>query len=226
VSGSRRGNDQLREQLEAMDDSLRAFEDPPVDEAPGLRLMAETLPERRSHIRDQIRKNETCSLQLRLVNAAVDDEAVAADVIADLVAAVSRATVDTGTALAARWQTSPAAHELDAALRLYVRKVDIGSTSTIEMSRRPGPIDAQLADPDAGVPLVEIAAATVSRVLADFCNGSSPDVGATLREPLAQLAGALLRAGAVLRWSLEPFVLDDIELEVTQTDAQRLLQLE
>lgn len=219
------GTQQLRAQLEAMKESLRAFDDPIVDQTPGLRLMHHTLRERESHIEGQIRKNETCSIELALAGAAKDGQAIPVSLVALLLQAVDAAVAAAASDLASQWPAPPPPEAVAEAVALQLAEFTIdGDEVTLLLTRTPGALASQLAAPADGVPLVEQAAASVSATLAHMAQGHhDPElpeaVSARLRE-----AGRLLAAHPVtLRWSLEPFHLKSVELEIDRVAAQRLI---
>ena len=214
------GDEQLREQLETMRKSLRVFDHPIVEEMPGLRLMHESLKEREQHIADQIAKNETCTIELTLANAAHGHDAVPATLVAYVLDAVSAAVQEAGLDRAAAWSAPPAPTDLVVALSCHVQSLEIdGDDATITVSRPPGPVAAQVADPDSGAPLFEHAAADAFAVVA-----GEERVPEHLRSSLRGLAEAVEGGELILRWSLEPFALEAAEGSLDQTAAQRLAQ--
>ena len=214
------GDEQLREQLETMRKSLRVFDHPIVEEMPGLRLMHESLKDREQHIANQIAKNETCTIELTLANAAHGHDAVPATLVAYVLDAISAAVQEAGLDRAARWAAPPAPTDLVVALTCHVQSVEVdGEDATITLTRPPGPVAAQVADPESGAPLFEHAAAEVVDIVA----GDDP-VPEHLRSALRGLAEAVEGGELVLRWSLDPFALDEAEGELNQTAAQRLAQ--
>ena len=214
------GDEQLREQLETMRKSLRVFDHPIVEEMPGLRLMHQSLKEREQHIAEQIAKNENCAIDITLSNAAHGHSAVPATLVAYVLDAVAAAVQEAGLHRTADWAAPPAATDLVVALTCHVQQLAIdGDDATITLCRPPGPVAAQVADPDSGVPLFEHAAADVFAVL----DGNEPVPG-HLHSALRGLAEAVEGGELVLRWSLDPFILDDAEGALDQTGAQRLAQ--
>ena len=213
------GHEQLCEQLEELRKSLRAFEHPIVEEVPGLRLMQDTLKERASHIADTIRKIETCSIEITLEGAVADGEAVPATLLAYVLDAVAAAVEAAGLDRASRWDPRPADTDVVAALACHVEQISIdGNDAVVMLSRPPGPIAAQLADPESGAPLFEHAA------LDAFAISDNDDeaVPHHLVPALHGLADAVTGARFALRWSITPFALDEAEGFLDQTHAQRL----
>lgn len=211
------GNEQLREQLDALRKSLRAFEHPVVEELPGLRLMHETLKERESHIADQILKNETCAIELTLERAVHDGKAVPATLLAYVLDAVAAAVEAAGLDRASRWSAAPARTDVVAALACHVEDLSIDDDSAvIKITRPPGPVSTQLADPDSGAPLFEHAALDAFEFVDD------KTVPAHLVPALHGLAEAVAGGEIALRWAIQPFVLDAADGFLDQTHAQRL----
>ena len=214
------GDEQLREQLETMRKSLRVFDHPIVEEMPGLRLMRESLKEREQHIANQINKNETCTVELTLANAAHAHGAVPATLVAYVLDAVSAAVQEAGLDRAAAWSAPPAPTDLVTALSCHVQSLEIdGDDATITLSRPPGPVAAQIADPDSGAPLFDHAAQEVFEVVT-----GDEQVPEHLRSSLRGLAEAVEGGELILRWSLDPFDLEAAEGSLDQTAAQRLAQ--
>ena len=213
------GNEQLREQLETMRKSLRAFEHPVVEEVPGLRLMHETLRKREQHIAQTIEKNETCTIELTLEGAAHAGKVVPATLVAYLLDAVAAAVEAAGLARAATWESAPARTDVVAALACHVQSLEVdGDNATITLSRPPGQLAAQLADPESGAPLFEHAAIDAFHSSED---GDDP-IPPHLVPALHGLAEAVSGGEFALRWFISPFVLDEAEGFLDQTHAQRL----
>ena len=213
------GTRQLREQLTTLTASLRAFDDPTVDDVPGLRLMRDTLRRRRAHIEQTIAKNETCAVELVLAGAGVRGEAVPATLLSDVLAAVESAVQQAAAAHVAGWDEPPAASVLADAVAMHVTSVEADEDVALLLTRRPGPLDAQLAGPD-GVPVVEHAAAAVTAALRTATAGETGAAG----EGLRSLAGVLAPAGVVLHWQLQPAVVDEQTVTVDAAGWQRLLR--
>ena len=213
------GNEQLREQLEAMRKSLRAFEHPAVEEIPGLRLMHETLKERESHIADQILKNETCAIELTLEGAVHEGNAVPATLLAYVIDAVAAAVEAAGLDRASRWAAAPAGTDIVAALACHVKEFSVqGHDASVVLTRPPGPIATQLADPESGAPLFEHAALDAF----SFSGDDTDTVPRHLVPALHGLAEAVTGSAFALRWEISPFVLDPADGFLDQTHAQRL----
>ncbi len=212
------GNEQLREQLTELRNALRAFENPIVEEVPGLRLMHEALQEREQHIASTIAKNETCSMELTLEGAARAG-AVPATLVAYLLDAVAAAVEAAGLQRASTWQSPPADTDVVAAVACHVTQIAMdGDDASITITRPPGAVAAQLADPGSGAPLFEHAAVEAFR----FSGDDEDTVPPHLVPALHGLAEAVAGGEFALRWSISPFVLDPAEGFIDQTHAQRL----
>lgn len=212
------GDEQLREQLEAMRTSLRAFEHPIVDEVPGLRLMHESLKERQQHIADTIAKNETCHIELKLAGAVHGGKAVPATLVAYVLDAVAAAVEAAGLERASHWSSPPASTDLIVALACHVEELSVDDDeAALKLSRPPGAVAAQIADPDSGAPLFEHAAVDAFEAL-----GGDAAVPQHLVPALHGLAESVSGGEFVLRWSVEPFKLDSVEGELDQAGALRL----
>ena len=217
------GNDQLRAQLKTMRESLRAFEDPVVEDVPGLRLMHETLRERERHIAEQILSNETVSLDLTIRGGAVGGEAVPASVVVILLAALRDAARVAGRAIVADWDVIPGDDEVAAAVEPHLAdsEADDGDV-IIHLTRPPGPLRAQLADPASGAPLAELAFAAVLQTLQRHTADTVLDVDgvAVALRPLAEL---LVSLPVTLELSTDPYVVEPSRVRVDRVGAQRLL---
>lgn len=212
------GNEQLRKQLETMEKSLRAFEHPVVEEVPGLRLMHESLRQRRQHIADTIAKNETCSIELTLAGAVHHERAVPATLVAYVLDAVAAAVEAAGLDRASAWDSAPAPTDLVVALACHVEAFDIDDEKAVlTLTRPPGALAAQLADPESSAPLFEHAAVDAFTAL-----GGDEPVPAHLVPSLHGLAESIAGGEFVLAWSVEPFVLEPIDGEIDQAAAMRL----
>ena len=217
------GTEQLREQLEALQSSLRAFEAPIVNDHPGLRLMAETLREREQHIRRQIDKNETCSISLVLRGAATDG-AAPADVLAAALTAVAAAVTAVAVTEAGGWEAPPPPATVAEAVTLHVRDLQIDDDVFVMLTRPPGPLAAQLAHPESAAPLSEHAMAKVTDLLAATAAGNAPDLSDEVAGALRALGELVVAAATVLEWQLEPFALEPQGVTLDQTAAQELLR--
>ena len=215
------GDEHLHEQLEQLTDSLRAFDDPFIDEVPGLRWMRDALQERKNHIESTIRGIETCSIELTLVDAAPHGDGVRLDFLLGLLGPVQDAVRAAGTAHVAGFATPPSKGDLATAFDLYVGEVSVDDDVTVELTRRPAEVATQLVDPDSGAPIVEHAGARVTQIVCAFAEGDA-DVPDELRRPLGAFAAALVAAPVVLRWSWQPFKLDEAECNLDRAAAQRL----
>lgn len=212
------GNDKLREQLETMHTALRAFEHPIVEEYAGLRLMRQSLKEREQHIAHNIEKNETCSIELTLAGGVHGHAAVPATLVAYLLDAVAAAVEAAGLRRASTWPAPPAATDLVVALTCHVQEISVeDDDAVLKLSRPPGAAAAQVADPESGAPLFEHAAVEAFAEL----TGDEP-VPRHLTPSLRGLAEAVSGGEFVLRWSVQPFLLDSAEGELDQTAALRL----
>ena len=216
------GTDQLREQLAAMQSSLQAFDAPVVDEHAGLRLMAETLREREAHIKEQIARNETCTITLTVRNVA-QDAAVPAALVASVITAVDAAVAAAAHAEVETWDEPPAAASVTAAVTLHLRDPEIGSDVALTLTRPPGPLAAQLAQPGSERPLADVVMSHVTDTLADVAAGAAPDVTEDLAQPLRALADLVITAGTVLQWRLEAYESDARSLTIDQPAAQRMV---
>lgn len=214
------GNEQLHQQLTALDKSLRAFEDPAVEEFAGLRLMHETLKERRQHIVGTITENETCTIELTLSGAAHGRTSAPATLVAYVLDAVAAAVEVAGLAHAADWTSPPAGTDLTIALSCHVKALSVdGDDVRITMTRPPGPVATQVADPDSGAPLFEHAALAAFTLLEDPGHPHVPD---HLAPSLHGLGEAISGGELVLEWQVAPFVLDAAAGTLDQAAAQRL----
>lgn len=213
------GYEQLCEQLDALRDSLRAFEHPIVEEVAGLRLMRDTLEERASHVADTIRKIETCSIEITLEGAVAEDKAVPATVLAYVLEAVAAAVEAAGLERASHWEPRPANTDVVAAVACHVEQMSIdGNEAVVLVSRPPGAVATQLADPESGAPLFEHAALDAF----SFASHDGEAVPHHLVPALHGLADAVSGSAFALRWSITPFVLDPADGFLDQTHAQRL----
>lgn len=217
------GTEQLREQLEALQSSLRAFEAPIVDDHPGLRLMAETLREREQHIQRQIDKNETCSISLVLRGAATGD-AAPVDVLVAALGAVAAAVTAVAMTEAAGWEVSPPAATVAEAVNLHVRDLQIDEDVSVMLTRPPGPLAAQLAHPGSPAPLSEQAMVKVTALLAAAAAGDAADLSDEVATALRGLGGLVVAAATVLEWQLEPYALEPESVTLDQAAAQELLR--
>lgn len=217
------GTEQLREQLAAMQASLRAFDAPVVDEHPGLRLMAETLREREEHIREQIDKNETCTITLQVGNVS-GDGAVPAGVVGALLAAVDTAVNVVAAVELAAWDPAPPASTAASAATLHLRELQIdGGDVTLTLTRPPGALDTQLTHPRAGAPFAEHVMSRVTDAVAAAADGDTADTPDDLDAPLQSLADVVVTTGTVLRWRLEPYLLEPCSITIDQAAAQRIV---
>lgn len=219
------GAEQLRAQLDAMRDALRAFQDPIVEEIPGLRLMHETLLQRERHIAEQISRNETASLTVTIHGAAVDAEAVPASVPVIVLAALRDAVRAAGRQIVSGWDVAPGDHDVAAAVEPHLAGSDItGDDVVLLLTRPPGPLRVQLLHPTTGVPVAETALATVLQTLqrrtADTSASEPGDAVTAALRPLAELLTSLPLA---LELSLDPYVIEPLHVEVDRSAAQRLL---
>ena len=213
------GVEQLKVQLEDMAEALRAFDDPLVNQVPGLRLMHQSLRERASHIREQIDKIETCSLSLTLVGAAVQDQAVDADSVAALLTALGAGVRAAALDHVSQWSVVPDADIVSQAVALHLAELTLeDGDASLLTTRRPGPLDAQLTDPGSGAPIVEHA---LSVVIHGLGGSATPDeVAAAIRPVAAWVAGG----ERVLKCELEPTVLKAAAVTVDRAAAQQLLE--
>lgn len=216
------GTQQLREQLDTMRASLRAFEHPAVEEMAGLRLMHETLREREAHIAQTIEKNETCSVEIRITRGGANGPATALPDVVGILDAVGVGIDTAGREHAAGWADA-ANIDLDAALTTHVAKVeaDDGATTAL-LTRPPGPLAAQPVDPDSGAPLYEHAAAIFLTAIRDTAAEDAKAPPPALTAVLKDLAAILTHSGVVLKITIEPYALDEDELTLDQSAAQRL----
>jgi hypothetical protein len=219
------GTQQLRKQLEIMRKSLRAFEDPIVEEIAGLRLMQETLKEREQHIAQTIRSNETTTLKITLDGAGVDDEAAPARFVSVLLDAIAAACNAAALDRAAQWDTPPSDPDVHAAVELFVVSFEVDdATAELSVTRRPGDVGAQLADPDSGAPLAELAMLAVLTTVQQCAVGDGPPDGAqAVAMALAPLAELLAASPVTATFELDPFVVEPLTVEVDRAGAQRLL---
>ena len=219
------GTEQLRKQLEIMRKSLRAFEDPIVEEIAGLRLMHETLRERERHIADTIRSNETTTLKITFDGAAIDDEAAPSQLVTVVLDAIRTATALAAVERAAMWDSPPSDADVQAAVELYVASLEIdGNAAKVTVTRRPGDVAAQLADPDSGAPLAELAMLAVLQTAQQCAAGDGPPESlqpvAVALVPMAQMLAA---APVTATFELDPFIVEPLTVTVDRPGAQRLL---
>ena len=212
------GVEQLREQLTAMGEALRAFDDPIVNQVPGLRLMHQTLKERQGHIEEQIQKNETCSLTLTLHDAAREGRGLpvgaALSVLDPLAAAVTAAAL----AHVSDWPNVPDEAVVAEAAELHLAELELDDNdATLLLTRRPGELRAQLSDPDSSAPVIEHALADVTRAL----NGEGGPAPAEAQ--IQALAAWVVDTGCVLTWEFSGYVLGSAESTLDRTRAQRLV---
>ena len=217
------GTEQLRKQLETMRESLRAFEDPIVEEIAGLRLMHETLREREQHIAQQIRKNETATLTVTIKGAAAEGEGVPATIVLLVLGALRNAVEVVAQGLTGGWAAVPAVEDVAAAVEPHLKECEIdGSDVSLTLIRPPGELSAQLADPDSAAPLAELAYAEVLRVIQRAAAGKADTEAATLAA-LRPLGDVLLSLPVVLELSLEPHIVKPVDVTLDRVGAQRLL---
>jgi len=213
------GVDQLKEQLEDMGEALRAFDDPLVNQVPGLRLMHQSLRERESHIREQIDKVETCSLNLTLAGAAVQDQGVDADGVAALLTALGAGVRAAALDHVSTWSIVPAAAIVTEAVALHLAELTLkDGNADLLVTRRPGPLDAQLTDPGSGSPVVEHALSTVVHGLGG--TEVPDDVAAAIRPIAAWVA----EGQRTLTVTLTPAALKPADVTVDRATAQQLLE--
>lgn len=216
------GTDQLREQLEAMRKSLRAFDHPAVEEIAGLRLMHDTLREREAHIAQSITKNETCSIELVVKGGGAAGPAGAVPALARLLLAMSAGLAATGAERAESLQAA-APPDLAAALTPHVAEVAVdGGDVTVLLTRPPGELAAQPVDPKTGAPLFEHAAVDFLEAVRAGSSPAGSDVSDVVLPALCQLADVVAGSGTVLDITVEPFALEQAEVSVNQAGAQRL----
>lgn len=214
------GNDQLREQLEAMHKALRAFDHPAVEEVAGLRLMHETLREREGHIAQQIRKNETCSIDLVLKGGGAGGPAGAIPEVTGVLDAVSDGIAAAG---GMRADAGAGKQDLRAALVPHVAQVSVEDGNvTMSLTRPPGALAAQPVDPDSGAPLFEHAAVDFVAALRAASTTGGDAVAEAVLPALCRLADVITGSGTVLEISVEPFALEEAQLTVNQAAAQRV----
>ena len=217
------GTERLREQLDAMQSSLRAFDAPVVDEHPGLRLMAKTLREREAHIRRQIERNETCTITLQLRGVG-EQGAVPAGVVGALLAAADAAVAATAAAELLAWDQAPGASTASAASTLHLREVQIDDDVTVTLARPPGPLAAQLAHPASQAPFAESVMAKATAHLVAAAEDAQESLPSELRDALHALADIVIETGSVLEWQLEPYALESRSVTLDQATAQRVLR--
>lgn len=216
------GTEKLREQLEAMRTSLRAFDHPAVEEIAGLRLMHGTLRERESHIAQSIVKNETCSIELVLKGGGAAGPAGAVPALAGVLLAVSAGLAAAGAERAEALQAA-APPDLVAALTPHVSQLSVEDGDvTVLLTRPPGELAAQPIDPNTGAPLFEHAAVEFLEALRAASAPGGETVSEAVLPALCQLADVVAGGGMLLDISVEPFALDEAEMSVNQAGAQRL----
>lgn len=216
------GTEQLREQLENMRKSLRAFDHPAVEETAGLRLMHETLREREGHIAQQIQKNETCSLELVLKGGGAGGPAGAVSQVTGILDAVAAGIAAAGVQRADA-KASGTGTDLEVALTPHVSNVEVdGGNVTMLLTRPPGALAAQPVDPETGAPLFEHAALDFIQALRSASTTDGGDVAEDVLPSLCQLAYVVTGSGTVLDITVEPFALDEAQLSVNQAAAQRV----
>lgn len=192
------GTATLHEELEALTSALRAFEDPVVDQLPGLRLMRESLREREAHIRAQITAAETCSLTLEIKGGPAAGGVLDAGFACHLLLAVQAGVTQAGRSLARHAAGMPDEDAVDAALGLYLAAVTpVGAQGavTLRLERRPGGLEGLLAAPGGESPLVDAAVESLVAALDDD-GPDGPDGPDEVAEAVAPL-GNLLAAHAL-----------------------------
>ena len=216
------GTEQLRQQLERMTDALRAFSDPIVEQTPGLRLMHETLQERKRHIAQQIRKNETAAVTIRISGDLVSDDGAPARLIAVVLAAVRDAAGELGVAIAADWDAGPAADEIRSAVEPHLKSLESNDDLMLLITRPPGALGTQLTEPETNAPLGEVVLHRLISDVALLVDGKdvSDVTGAAVR-PLAEL---LVASPLTVALSFSGHVLDPVDVTIDRAAAHRLLQ--
>ncbi|HVL99005.1 MAG TPA: hypothetical protein VM324_06920 [Egibacteraceae bacterium] len=198
------GRDKLREQLDAMAHALRAFDDPLVDEYPGLRLMKDVLGRRRQHIAGELDAAERCQLTLTVEAAG---EAVPVDVVVPLLAAVQE-TVRSFAEARAEGLPGVDADQARTAVALRVARWD---GPAVTLTGPDVPLPARVADPRSGITLMEVALGDLLDALQE---GDMP--------ALRALADLLAANPLTLTVSFSPVVGDDREVRLERRDAARL----
>ncbi|MPZ71735.1 MAG: hypothetical protein GEU74_00660 [Nitriliruptorales bacterium] len=219
------GNQQLRAQLDTMRESLRAFEDPIVEEIPGLRLMHETLRERERHIAEQIRRNETVSLEVIVHGAAADRQAVPASLAALVLTTLRDAVMAAALHLASQWEVTPADDVIAAAVEPHVETCAVdGGDATLRLTRPPGELSVQLGDTATRATLAELAFLTVLQTLQRGATGDAIGEQVTsVTEALRPLAEALVSLPLSLDLAMDPHVVEPLTVKWDRNGAQRLL---
>lgn len=205
------GLESLHHELDEMRETLKAFGDPVVAEHAGLRLLRQTLTEREQHIAATIAQAERGRLTLSLDGVAGDGLAIR--VLVPLLDGVQGAVTALARRRAQGWPAVTDEH-CDAAVALQVTDLDEGHTVTLQ--RPDGPLAAQLADPETGAPLVELALEALLLALGGDGDGDAPAA------PLRRLLGALSAQPLQLSLTLEGVVVESRTVTVTRADALRL----
>lgn len=198
------GREKLRQQLEEMGHALRAFDDPPVDEHPGLRLMKDVLATRQEHLARELDEAERCHLTLTVEHAG---DALPVDLAVPLLAALQEAVRHLARA---RAQALPGldVEQADSAVALRVGRWE---GTAVTLTGPDVPLPARVADPASGITLVEV-------VLGDLLDGLAEGSEAAVEDLAALLAARPL----AVTLTLSPIAGEERRLRVERSDAARL----
>lgn len=198
------GRENLRQQLEEMGHALRAFDDPLVDEHPGLRLMKDVLASRQEHLARELDEAERCHLTAAVEHAG---DTLPVDLAVPLLAAVQEAVRHLARA---RAQALPGvdAEQADSAVALRVGRWE---GTAVTLTGPDVPLPARVADPASGITLVEV-------VLGDLLDGLAEGSEAAVEGLAALLAAHPL----AVTLTLSPIAGEERRLRVERSDAARL----
>lgn len=215
------GTAMLRVELEEMASALRAFEDPIVDQLPGLRLMRESLREREAHVRGMITAAETCTLTLEVEGPPAACGVLDAGFACRLLLAVQAGVTQAGRARARKAVGMPDEDAIDAALALHLAAVTPVGTQgavTLRLERRPGQPEGLLAAPGGEYPLVDAAVESLVAALDEEGSKGLAEVG----ETVAALGGLLAADALALRITASTTPAGTREVVVSRARAQQL----
>ena len=139
------GLERLRHELVQIDEALRAFDAPIVDELSGTRLMRHVLEQRRTDVDDKLRNLQRCQLIIRIDQDGKPDDGVPAALIAELLAALQRGVRELAVELSRDWSPAPDDSVVrDEATLWLVSSGGAPTELTLQFPRRP---EEQLVDP-------------------------------------------------------------------------------
>ena len=139
------GLERLHHELVQIDEALRAFDAPIVDELSGTRLMRHVLEQRRTDVDDKLRNLQRCQLIIRIDQDGKPDDGVPAALIAELLAALQRGVRELAVELSRDWSPAPDDSVVrDEATLWLVSSGGAPTELTLQFPRRP---EEQLVDP-------------------------------------------------------------------------------